>query len=200
MSQLTQGCSTAEGPCFGPRLTASRHAKAAVYSQCLNKIHRCHAATGACHRHSCGAQYRANGASGRSGHAGLQDKSRMLSTNFRTYLSKNGASILAQQSQYRHPVSTTSPSTPQGSLYALPSQGLRSSFEDSHVVDQRLGICGVFDGHLGDQAAAFCAERSWPAADHSLHDLADPLRSLVFWGLVSLQEPLESGTRQRIRM
>ncbi|CAE7332680.1 PPM1B, partial [Symbiodinium natans] len=38
-------------------------------------------------------------------------------------------------------------------------QGLRPSFEDSHVLDQSLGICGVFDGHLGDEAAAFCAER-----------------------------------------
>jgi len=38
-------------------------------------------------------------------------------------------------------------------------QGLRPNFEDCHVLDQKLGICGVFDGHLGDEAAAFCAER-----------------------------------------
>ena len=27
------------------------------------------------------------------------------------------------------------------------------------MLDQERGICGVFDGHLGDEAAAFCAER-----------------------------------------
>lgn len=38
-------------------------------------------------------------------------------------------------------------------------QGVRPNFEDAHVLDQSLGICGVFDGHLGDEAAAFVAER-----------------------------------------
>ncbi|CAK9069843.1 unnamed protein product [Durusdinium trenchii] len=38
-------------------------------------------------------------------------------------------------------------------------QGLRKSFEDCHLLDQESAICGVFDGHLGDEAAAFCAER-----------------------------------------
>ena len=27
------------------------------------------------------------------------------------------------------------------------------------MLDQERGICGIFDGHLGDEAAAFCAER-----------------------------------------
>ncbi|CAJ1422779.1 unnamed protein product [Effrenium voratum] len=38
-------------------------------------------------------------------------------------------------------------------------QGYRSHFEDFHVCDQMAGLVGVFDGHLGDEAAAFCAER-----------------------------------------
>mmetsp|Transcript_39640 Transcript_39640/g.88827 ORF Transcript_39640/g.88827 Transcript_39640/m.88827 type:complete len:651 (+) Transcript_39640:43-1995(+) len=38
-------------------------------------------------------------------------------------------------------------------------QGLRSYFEDCYYLDQKLCMCGVFDGHLGDEAAAFCAER-----------------------------------------
>eukprot|EP00913_Durusdinium_trenchii_P012187 g11446.t1 len=40
-----------------------------------------------------------------------------------------------------------------------PDDGLRKSFEDCHLLDQESAICGVFDGHLGDEAAAFCAER-----------------------------------------
>ena len=38
-------------------------------------------------------------------------------------------------------------------------QGERRSFEDVHFCDQTSGLVGVFDGHLGDEAAAFCAER-----------------------------------------
>lgn len=38
-------------------------------------------------------------------------------------------------------------------------QGIRNNFEDCHMLDQERGICGIFDGHLGDEAAAFCAER-----------------------------------------
>lgn len=38
-------------------------------------------------------------------------------------------------------------------------QGVRSSFEDAHFLDQALGVCAVYDGHVGDEAAAFCAER-----------------------------------------
>lgn len=38
-------------------------------------------------------------------------------------------------------------------------QGVRPNFEDAHVLDQQRGLCGVFDGHLGDEVAAFCAER-----------------------------------------
>mmetsp|Transcript_32467 Transcript_32467/g.86463 ORF Transcript_32467/g.86463 Transcript_32467/m.86463 type:complete len:680 (-) Transcript_32467:112-2151(-) len=38
-------------------------------------------------------------------------------------------------------------------------QGIRNNFEDAHLLDQDLGLCGIFDGHLGDEAAAFCAER-----------------------------------------
>mmetsp|Transcript_85185 Transcript_85185/g.266507 ORF Transcript_85185/g.266507 Transcript_85185/m.266507 type:complete len:660 (+) Transcript_85185:53-2032(+) len=38
-------------------------------------------------------------------------------------------------------------------------QGVRVNFEDAHFLDQGRGLCGVFDGHLGDDAAAFCAER-----------------------------------------
>ncbi|CAJ1448058.1 unnamed protein product [Effrenium voratum] len=38
-------------------------------------------------------------------------------------------------------------------------QGDRTSFEDFHVLDQTAALVAVFDGHLGDEAAAFCAER-----------------------------------------
>eukprot|EP00928_Gymnodinium_smaydae_P020310 TRINITY_DN17853_c0_g2_i1.p1 TRINITY_DN17853_c0_g2~~TRINITY_DN17853_c0_g2_i1.p1 ORF type:complete len:489 (-),score=115.72 TRINITY_DN17853_c0_g2_i1:50-1369(-) len=38
-------------------------------------------------------------------------------------------------------------------------QGVRANFEDSHVLDPEAGIFAVCDGHLGDEAAAFCAER-----------------------------------------
>ncbi|CAJ1397565.1 unnamed protein product, partial [Effrenium voratum] len=37
--------------------------------------------------------------------------------------------------------------------------GDRTSFEDFHVLDQTAALVAVFDGHLGDEAAAFCAER-----------------------------------------
>eukprot|EP00747_Dinoflagellata_sp_TGD_P196277 gnl/TRDRNA2_/TRDRNA2_66155_c0_seq1.p1 gnl/TRDRNA2_/TRDRNA2_66155_c0~~gnl/TRDRNA2_/TRDRNA2_66155_c0_seq1.p1 ORF type:complete len:675 (-),score=184.51 gnl/TRDRNA2_/TRDRNA2_66155_c0_seq1:58-2082(-) len=46
-----------------------------------------------------------------------------------------------------------------GRAGAAAMQGIRNHFEDAHVLDQELGICAVYDGHLGDAAAAFCAER-----------------------------------------
>lgn len=48
---------------------------------------------------------------------------------------------------------------PLGRAACASMQGVRNNFEDAHILDQSLGICGVFDGHLGDEAAAFCAER-----------------------------------------
>jgi len=38
-------------------------------------------------------------------------------------------------------------------------QGVRSSYEDTHVLSQELGICGVYDGHNGEEAAGFVAAR-----------------------------------------
>lgn len=38
-------------------------------------------------------------------------------------------------------------------------QGQKSFFEDTFSICQRHRICGVYDGHVGDEAAAFCAER-----------------------------------------
>uniref|UniRef100_A0A7S0FYL7 guanylate kinase n=1 Tax=Pyrodinium bahamense TaxID=73915 RepID=A0A7S0FYL7_9DINO len=38
-------------------------------------------------------------------------------------------------------------------------QGVRNNFEDAHFLDHTQGVCAVYDGHLGDEAAAFCAER-----------------------------------------
>ena len=39
------------------------------------------------------------------------------------------------------------------------SNSLRKDFEDCHLLDQQHGICGVFDGHSGDEAALFCVEK-----------------------------------------
>lgn len=38
-------------------------------------------------------------------------------------------------------------------------QGVRVNFEDAHTIKQDTGFVGVYDGHLGDEAAAFCAQR-----------------------------------------
>jgi len=38
-------------------------------------------------------------------------------------------------------------------------QGVRANWEDTHSLNQELGFCAVYDGHLGDEASAFCAER-----------------------------------------
>mmetsp|Transcript_46120 Transcript_46120/g.147291 ORF Transcript_46120/g.147291 Transcript_46120/m.147291 type:complete len:686 (+) Transcript_46120:60-2117(+) len=46
-----------------------------------------------------------------------------------------------------------------GRAAAAAMQGVRNNFEDAHFLDHAQGFCGVFDGHLGDEAAAFCAER-----------------------------------------
>lgn len=46
-----------------------------------------------------------------------------------------------------------------GRAAAVSMQGIRPNFEDAHIVDHERGVLGVFDGHLGDEAAAFCAER-----------------------------------------
>lgn len=46
-----------------------------------------------------------------------------------------------------------------GRAAGVAMQGLRNNFEDAHLIEQGLSMCGVFDGHLGEEAAAFCAER-----------------------------------------
>ncbi|CAJ1335533.1 unnamed protein product, partial [Effrenium voratum] len=46
-----------------------------------------------------------------------------------------------------------------GRAASLCMQGQRRSFEDAHFFDQTAGLVGVLDGHVGDEAAAFCAER-----------------------------------------
>lgn len=38
-------------------------------------------------------------------------------------------------------------------------QGRRRSYEDAHLLSQELGVCGVYDGHNGEEAAAFVAAR-----------------------------------------
>eukprot|EP00931_Biecheleriopsis_adriatica_P122444 TRINITY_DN97430_c0_g1_i1.p1 TRINITY_DN97430_c0_g1~~TRINITY_DN97430_c0_g1_i1.p1 ORF type:complete len:662 (+),score=162.49 TRINITY_DN97430_c0_g1_i1:16-2001(+) len=57
---------------------------------------------------------------------------------------------------------------PLGRAAAVAVQGVRNNFEDAHVLDQGLSVCAVYDGHLGDAAAAFCKERL------HLHALAGP--------------------------
>lgn len=47
-----------------------------------------------------------------------------------------------------------------GQAAAAVMQGVRNHFEDSHHLDPDAGIFAVFDGHLGDDAATFCAERA----------------------------------------
>lgn len=46
-----------------------------------------------------------------------------------------------------------------GRAAVVSMHGIRNSFEDAHCIDQEHGFCAVYDGHLGDEAAAFCAER-----------------------------------------
>lgn len=46
-----------------------------------------------------------------------------------------------------------------GRAAVVSMQGLRANFEDAHILNQDLGIFAVFDGHNGDHASAFCAER-----------------------------------------
>lgn len=60
------------------------------------------------------------------------------------------------------PVTATAVECSSGSLgrAAVASmQGVRNNHEDAHCIDQAYGFCGVYDGHLGDEASAFCAER-----------------------------------------
>jgi serine/threonine protein phosphatase PrpC len=46
-----------------------------------------------------------------------------------------------------------------GMVAAASMQGVRANHEDAHCIDHALGFAAVFDGHVGDEAAAFAAER-----------------------------------------
>jgi len=46
-----------------------------------------------------------------------------------------------------------------GCAASVSMQGVRSSHEDAHVLESGLGFAAVFDGHSGDDASVFAAER-----------------------------------------
>lgn len=69
-------------------------------------------------------------------------------------------------------------------------QGVRNNFEDQHLFEQDLGLCGVFDGHNGDEAAAFCAER--------LHLHAGPAAAATAESLVAAFEACDAAMRGKL--
>eukprot|EP00929_Paragymnodinium_shiwhaense_P065237 TRINITY_DN32720_c0_g1_i1.p1 TRINITY_DN32720_c0_g1~~TRINITY_DN32720_c0_g1_i1.p1 ORF type:complete len:717 (-),score=200.45 TRINITY_DN32720_c0_g1_i1:65-2215(-) len=75
-------------------------------------------------------------------------------------------------------------------------QGIRNNFEDTHILDVKNSVFAVFDGHLGDEAAAFCKERMVAhllARPHSKEGMADAFYAADDEMRANLQSGSEAG-------
>jgi len=83
-------------------------------------------------------------------------------------------------------------------------QGVRVNFEDAHFLDHSHGCCGVYDGHLGDEAAAFCAERLHQhvqaAGEPSVNSLLEAFSSCDTEMRGALPQGSESGSTATLAM